>query len=252
MTVLRGVIGEAWLRTHVIAVVVAVLLCLTGAAGTQVFGLPLRLGYWLILMTCGTAMAQLAGHLLDRLTSLNLWQEILVMMALIVPPITLMVWLLSAAFSDEAPSIARLPGFVLPVLIISLVMAVLHSQVNRVPAQSHAFRPAEKVSEPGAALRARLPFKLRQADIHALSGEDHYLRVHSSAGEALILMRLNDAIRELDGIEGSQVHRSWWVAREAITDVRRGDGRIALIIKGGAIAPVSRSYVKALKGDGWL
>ena len=41
----------------------------------------------------------------------------------------------------------------------------------------------------------RLPVKFRTADLHALSSEDHYLRVHTSLGEELILMRLADAVR---------------------------------------------------------
>ena len=107
-------------------------------------------------------------------------------------------------------------------------------------------------AEKQAALRERLPFRHRRADIYALAAEDHYLRVHTSAGDALILMRLYDAIRELDGIEGSQTHRSWWVAKNAVADAARGGGKAALTLKNGLCVPVSRSYVKALKQDGWL
>ena len=65
-------------------------------------------------------------------------------------------------------------------------------------------------------------------------------------------MRLYDAIRELDGIEGSQTHRSWWVAKDAVADVTRGDGRVSLTLKNAVAAPVSRSYQKTLKQDGWV
>jgi DNA-binding LytR/AlgR family response regulator len=64
----------------------------------------------------------------------------------------------------------------------------------------------------------RLPLKLRGAEVWAVEAEDHYLRLHTSKGQDLILMRLADAVAELEGIEGAQVHRSWWVARDAITD----------------------------------
>ncbi len=61
----------------------------------------------------------------------------------------------------------------------------------------------------------RLPAKLRGAVIYAVSAQDHYLRLHTSKGSDLFLMRVSDAIAELDGSEGAQTHRSWWVVREA-------------------------------------
>lgn len=252
---LKALFGETWLRTYGVALAMGVFLSLIGANGTTVLPLVMRLGYWLSLMCGGTLIAQFAGSLLDRLSSLNIAQEIVAMMALIVPPITLLVWLVTAGFTGQRPELERLPLFVVPVAIISLAMTLLHVLVNQQPAQSHAFAPeapAGPARVPGERLRERLPFKFRTAEINALSSEDHYLRVYSSAGETLVLMRLYDAIAELDGIEGSQIHRSWWVAKDAVTDVVRADGRISLSVRGGVTAPVSRGYVKALKDGGWF
>ena len=68
----------------------------------------------------------------------------------------------------------------------------------------------------------------------------------------MILMRLYDAIKELEGIEGSQTHRSWWVAKEAVAETIRGDGRINLKLSNGELAPVSRSFQNALKAQNWI
>ncbi len=65
-------------------------------------------------------------------------------------------------------------------------------------------------------------------------------------------MRLADAVPELEGIEGARTHRSWWVAKAAVADARRGDGRAVLTLKNGAEAPVSRSYAGALREAGWF
>jgi DNA-binding LytR/AlgR family response regulator len=65
-------------------------------------------------------------------------------------------------------------------------------------------------------------------------------------------MRLSDAIAELEGIEGAQVHRSWWVAREAIAQAVRGDGRATLTLQDGAEVPVSRTYARLLRERGWI
>ena len=67
-----------------------------------------------------------------------------------------------------------------------------------------------------------------------------------------MVMRLADAVTELDGIEGAQVHRSWWVARDAIVDAKRGDGRATLTLKDGAEVPVSRTYAGELREKGWI
>ena len=64
-------------------------------------------------------------------------------------------------------------------------------------------------------------------------------------------MRLSDAVAELQGLEGAQTHRSWWVARDAVRDVRRGDGRATLTLEGGISVPVSRRHARALRAAGW-
>ena len=98
----------------------------------------------------------------------------------------------------------------------------------------------------------RLPVKFRTAELHAISSEDHYLRIHTSLGEELILMRLADAVRELSAADGLQVHRSWWVAKAGVTDEKRVDGRSLLVLPSGTEVPVSRSYRSKAKDAGLI
>jgi DNA-binding LytR/AlgR family response regulator len=65
-------------------------------------------------------------------------------------------------------------------------------------------------------------------------------------------MRLSDAITELDGIEGARTHRSWWVAKAYVREARRAEGRAILVLPSGAQAPVSRTYLSALRSEGWF
>ena len=92
-----------------------------------------------------------------------------------------------------------------------------------------------------------LPAKYRGAALYAVSSEDHYLRVHTDRGEELILMRLSDAMRELEGADGLQTHRSWWVARDGVAEVARENGRQKIVLKSGVEAPVSRSFAAEVK-----
>ena len=57
---------------------------------------------------------------------------------------------------------------------------------------------------------------------------------------------------ELEGIDGAQVHRSWWVARDAVEDVKRDGRNLRLVLPGGLEAPVSRARVVELKEAGWF
>jgi len=126
-------------------------------------------------------------------------------------------------------------------------MTALMTLATRRPIETHAGPP----EAPPPRFLERLPVKLRGGEIYAVEAEDHYLRLHTSKGQDLILLRLSDAVAELEGIEGAQTHRSWWVAKAAVRDAKRGDGRATLTLKSGVEAPVSRAYAKALREAGW-
>ena len=65
-------------------------------------------------------------------------------------------------------------------------------------------------------------------------------------------MRLSDAIGELDGIEGERVHRSWWVARAAVTGRETRGRAVWLRLSNGLEAPVARTMVAPLRNQGWF
>lgn len=89
------------------------------------------------------------------------------------------------------------------------------------------------------------------SEIIALEMEDHYVRVHTMLGSALVLMRLRDAMALIDA-EGMQVHRSWWVARGAVEDVVRDGRNIRLKLPRGLEAPVARANIATLRDARWI
>jgi hypothetical protein len=108
-------------------------------------------------------------------------------------------------------------------------------------------QPAGKVPR----LRARLSRGF-SGDILALESEDHYVRVHGSRQSELLLIRLRDAIVEMDGCPGVQTHRSWWVARDAVADtVVTGRSR-EIRLTNGLRVPVARDSVYRLQQSGFL
>ena len=122
---------------------------------------------------------------------------------------------------------------------------LLGSRTAAEPADSPAPMPAP------AKLLTTLSPRLGQT-VLALQGEDHYVRVHTSLGSELLLMRLRDAIGGLEGLPGEQVHRSWWVAKGAVAAVRANGRRLQLTLTNGLDVPVSREAASKLRRAGWL
>lgn len=105
--------------------------------------------------------------------------------------------------------------------------------------------------EPVSRLKERLPLHLKSSTIYALNVEDHYVRVITSSGEHLLLMRLSDAIAEMEPIAGLTTHRSWWVAKDGIEKIKKIGRTQTILLKSGAEAMVSRSGSKLIKEAGW-
>jgi hypothetical protein len=234
-------------RPLAIALACGVLLALLGPFGSFAAPLPRRLLFWVALLLAGAVCEVLLRRALSRRPSLGSnpvvrWAFLTVAIG---APMALLSWGLGRTlFGAGAP--AGFLFFLWASLLITGAVTALMSVLNTPgPATEGAAGKAIR-------LRERLPPQLRSAEIFAASSEDHYLRVHTSAGSSLILLRLSDAITELDGIEGAQVHRSWWVARTAITGARRDGRNLVLLLKGGIEAPVSRPNVAVLKETGWI
>tara|TARA_R110000824_G_scaffold56890_3_gene155236 strand:- start:292 stop:915 length:624 start_codon:yes stop_codon:yes gene_type:complete len=141
-----------------------------------------------------------------------------------------------------------LPMQYLYVYAVCVVMVSGGVVVSR--AQAAPLLEAAEAQDVVARFMQRLPVKYRTAELWAVSSEDHYLRVHTSLGEELILMRLADAMRDLGGTDGLQTHRSWWVAKAGVADARREGGKLYLVLKSGKAAPVSRTHASAVKQAG--
>ena len=239
------------LRGLVIATAAGAVLAVSGAFGSINAPLWLRLVYWVPVMLAGAAWGHVCSRLIDRWIDMDEkpWLAVAALTAAITGPVSLMVWFVTGVvFEGEAYPLSTLPLMVGPVLTVTAVMSAINVFLSKAqPIQTHA----APVGSAPARFPDRLPMKLRGAAIRAVQAEDHYLRIHTDRGSDLILMRLSDALEELEGLEGSQTHRSWWVARDAVRDVARGDGRATLTLDGGVTVPVSRRYARALREAGW-
>ncbi|MDQ1155103.1 LytTR family DNA-binding domain-containing protein [Brevundimonas sp. SORGH_AS_0993] len=242
-----------FLRGLIVAVAGGVFLAVTGAFGSGGAPLPERLVYWIGIMVIGGLWGHVCAMLVSRFVDLDErpWLAVAVLTAVITGPLSVLVWAATGLFFvHRLYPLAGLPQLFVPVLIVTAAISALNVFLGRAtPVQTHAASSATTARS--VRFLERLPMKLKGAAIQAVQAEDHYLRIHTDRGSDLILMRLSDAVEELEGLEGAQTHRSWWVARDAVRGVERGDGRAVLTLEGGLRAPVSRRYARALREADW-
>lgn len=139
-------------------------------------------------------------------------------------------------------------------VVISVGLGLFVEQRLRAQADAELARVAALPAAGGASsgppdFFRRIPPALGR-DLLALEMEDHYLRIHTAVGSDLILMRLRDALAELGSSRGQQVHRSWWVAKNAVASVERDGQKLVLALRNGLKVPVSKTYRDQAKAAG--
>ncbi len=209
--------------------------------------------YWVSLVTVGALAGEIATRVVEysapRMPDWGIVPIVATLTAVVILPVLLAAeWLLRG----ETVAPKDWPRTFLFILVISLAITSVGILIRRVTNVTEAARPSDPIPAAKSAFMDRLPIRLRAAELYAVQAEDHYLRVHTSAGQEMILMRLADALRELTTVEGMQTHRSWWVARQGLAEVARDSGKVVLKLKSGVEAPVSRTYQTAVREAGWI
>ncbi|NIJ08353.1 hypothetical protein FHS31_001970 [Sphingomonas vulcanisoli] len=253
---IRDIIAELFLMTAL-----GLVMGLIGPMGS--FAMPLlpRTLNWIALSLLGYACFRpviAAGQVLTEQTGLPYGIALVLACAIAAIPTAAIVCWLGAGFQIDRVSLAGMTKVYPYVLIVGGIATAVQLLAFRHRTAAPAATP-EPVAAPAIveappprpAFLDRLPPHLG-SDLLALENEDHYVRAHTAQGSTLILMRLRDAVAELEGIEGARVHRSWWVARAAVAEVVRRDRATALRLVNKLDVPVARSELPGLRANGWL
>ena len=249
--------------------VIGVFLAITGPFGS--IGAPMaeRLVTWIGFAWLGYACyrpMQSVASWGERTLALPRWGMLAAAVLVGTVPMTAAVLAINTEpfGSLEWPGLDVVMGTYFAVLVIGGAITVLFNLVQAklreaaampLPAQIPATMPAPAapIQAPPAPnpLLGQLPAELG-SDIVALEMEDHYVRVHTVLGSALVLMRLRDSMVLVAETEGMQVHRSWWVARGAVEDVLRDGRNLRLKLPRGIEAPVACANTAALRDARWI
>jgi DNA-binding LytR/AlgR family response regulator len=249
-------------RPFVAAIVVGLLLGVAGPFGSYpAYPTATRYAFWLGLTAVGVAAAVAADAVLPaaRLRAGALRTGALALVSAL--PMTFVVaWTMSLLQPGRFFTPQQLPALFGCVAAVQLL--IVYAATGTAPAADGAEAPdrpppdrplplplSDEEAVPAAfpsALLSRLPPRIG-SDIIALETEDHYLRVHTAAGSALILMRMADAVALLDPRLGAQVHRRWWVAEAAVAGVRAEGQKLSLCLINSSVVPVGRTFSAAAK-----
>lgn len=236
------------------------LLGLLGPFGTFAMSTAERMLNWVIWLLAGYAVYRPSGVVARWLCdATDLPGPAGTLLALVVGsfPLTLIIAMMSMGVGF--PEVLRWPGFwrlyfyiliVCAVVIVAMTALFGRKSVADPRPDEATPPPAQPLSGPPAALTLSLPPGF--GPVHALKGEDHYVRVIGEGREELVLMRMRDAIERLGSADGLRVHRSWWVARAAVASVRRNGRAATLTLTGGQEVPVARNMMPRLRAAGWL
>ncbi|MBA3676983.1 MAG: LytTR family transcriptional regulator [Sphingosinicella sp.] len=236
-------------------VVVGIFLGLIGPYGIAREPALARYAFWLLITLSGGLAAIIVERALRRRIRSEWLRTAAASAAITLPMAYLvlgaMVVLLGHAHGWSGPIFVNL---IWQAFVINIALMAVRMLVHRPPLRIVESRTiiAPPLPDAEARLRSRLSARRRAAKLIAIEAHDHYVRVHTGAGVELIGLRFADAVAELAGAHGFRVHRSWWVAADAIKDARwrRGSGELRL--EDGLAVPVSRSGAPALRMAGWL
>lgn len=232
----------------------SVLLGLAGPFGTyDQLALPARLAYWAAVAVSTYFIGGACVFLFVRTVSPGRMPGAAIFGlagAVSGIPVALVVWGINAlVFAGPGTGIGLLPLAAYTIAIAAIVSALLAVferlyQQAKIPGATAAEPKRPRVVE-------RLP-PAQRGRLTRMSMQDHYVDVRTTRGGGLVLMRFADAVAEADGAEGLQIHRSHWVAKEAVRQAVRRDGKLFLKLADGAELPVSRSFQAAVKDAGLL
>ena len=238
-------------------VLTTVLLAVSGPFGTfQSFSVGQRFGYWAVMVAASYLVGQAAVTFFVEVLRERIgqrWPRLIVAGLLASLPVTMVVLVVNGVAYRHVPATDSLMIWLYSI-IVTLLVVVLFASLRELmdgPAQNSAVPARDDIAgapqQPPILERVPLP---QRGQLLALSVEDHYVDIVTAKGKTLVLMRLADAMREAGPVAGLQIHRSHWVARDAVTRVHRSDGKLSLELSNGMRLPVSRGFLPAVKAAG--
>jgi hypothetical protein len=230
------------------------LMVVVGAFGTDAMPLPTRIAFWATLLGWNILKWQVWFALLVRRSAD--WRRAaaigVVVLNLPLPiEISLSLNLFGIDYAaDPARTWLQALAISAAIFLVLLIARISRQAPPAAPAMAASATTPQTVRPDGLLERAGIA---DPAMLHAIEAEDHYCRLHLAGGRSLLVLhRFGDALAEVAGHDGAQVHRGAWVAAGGVAGARRDGRRWVLLLLDGTGIPVSASFAAAVRARGWL
>lgn len=252
---------QAVLTGPVFWVILGAAIVLTAFAGPyytlERFTFPQRLVYWgtthvisAVLMSFLSIYAGVLGRKLH-------WLPVALAAGLVgVLPVVGSIYLaegvavgFAPGWSDDMPFGRLVASVAPPLLAVTLLIDLLFELRRRdaaraVPMEDVREDAAPKTPPPAPSLtllQSKLPHHLGH-EIVTVQARDHYVEITTPEGSAMVLMRLTDAVVDLGPLNGMQIHRSWWINLDHISEIASGANGPEVTMSSGQRIAVGRSF----------
>jgi len=243
------------LKTLLISSFLGLVLGMLGPFGSYAMPLLSRLTYWVVVFNLGYFIYYIAHQITRWLFTNKQMDNQLNQVILFITPTLLALIPLSylVAFATQSiinsdigltPLALKVLSQVLGLgLVIDFLMGLIYQDTTK--------KKQNNVAKPGQAFINRLPKELGE-DLICFVMEDHYMVVYTEKGNHMLLMRMKDAVIELKGYHGMQVHRSSWIVVSKVKHVKKISRKTILIMNNGIEISVSKKFIPAIKEAGLL
>lgn len=235
-----------WTVDFAVAAVIGVFVGVIGPYGSYYNGPPWpRIFHFVVSFCVGALIFGLLQRLAvagARRLGIPAWPAITVALLVGCVPLAVFIsWLATTLWPFLRGRITPLEWYGQCVVLSGPVLTFV---ILRRALKARGARPAPAVATPPTS-------PMPSGEVLCLHMEDHYVRVHTLNGSRLVAGPFE---RVIAGVaqEGMRVHRSWWVARAAVTGVVADGRNLRLALRGDLHAPVSRASVARLREAGWL
>jgi hypothetical protein len=245
---------ESWPFELGLMVLVGLFFTATGLFQSDQAPWPVRGIYWCSVMVVGGLIemaAEIGWEKFAPATWRRAWRSFLPVSVLATTPQVGVVIFFEASLFQARGDLSDLAGTWVGVFTVMTAMVAL-LRLSRIQLDLHRAPPPDLAPVMPSLIADKLPANLSGAELVALQAEDHYVRVFTSRGSQLILLRFGDALTAVADLPGFQLHRSWWAAQGALESARYSRGTGEASLRGGLKAPISRTYAAALREAGVL
>lgn len=233
---------------------IVILLTIMGPFGTDdLLGREARFAYWgLVSLGCyfTTLLTVAPVYLFARSLGVD-WRVNSLLSGAIagIPCFLVVIFINTQIFPVGAGTLENYTQLFFVSVVTAVIGTTLHMAIAEEFRDPGEVKPQERELVGAKRLLDRLDESV-VGPLISMQAQGHYVEVTTSRGKQLVLMRLKSAVLDVEPLKGRQVHRSWWVAQDAVASVKRINGRPQLILKNGIKVPVSKFNLSQAKE--WL